>query len=97
MFFKKIPGIKDAIAFNNPKVHAVNKLLVFAVFEDEQKQHETIAAACELAVKQMGFLLVPSCIRAVKAVPRTPTGDPDRLACRKMVAKRAEVDLQEVE
>jgi long-chain acyl-CoA synthetase len=95
MFFKRIPGIRDAIAFNNPKIDSVNKVLVFAVFEDEQRQHEVIAAACDLAVKQMGFLMIPSCIRPVKAIPRTEAGDPDRLACRKMVARRAEIDIDD--
>lgn len=95
MFFKRIPGIRDAIAFNNPKIDSVNKVLVFAVFEDDQRQHEAIAAACDLAVKQMGFLMIPSCIRPVKAIPRTEAGDPDRLACRKMVARRAEIDIDD--
>lgn len=97
MFFKRIPGIVDAIAFNNPKIDAVNKVLVFAVFEDEHRINEIIATACELAASQMHFLLVPSCIRAVKSIPRTETGDPDRLTCRKLVARRAEIDLDDAD
>lgn len=95
MFFKKIPGIADAIAFNNPKIDAVNKVLVFAVFDDEQRKNEIIANVCELAAKQIGFLLVPSCIRSVRSIPRSEAGEPDRKACRRMVAQRAEIDFED--
>lgn len=94
-FFKHMPGIIDAIAFNNPKIEAVNKVLVFAVFEDEARKNEIIARICDLAANKMRFLLLPSCIRSVKTIPRTESGDPDRRACREMVARRAEIEIVE--
>jgi acyl-coenzyme A synthetase/AMP-(fatty) acid ligase len=91
MLFSAVPGIHEAISFLNPKPNAVEKVLVFVVFEKEAVRANVVDTACKLAKTKLGLLLTPSSIRGVAAIPRTEDGEPDRAACRKMVLERAQL------
>ena len=89
MFFRSIPGISDAIAFANPKPHAVEKILVFVVLGKEVERANVISVACERANTTLGLSIGADSVRPIDAIPRTEEGKPDRRACRKMVMARA--------
>jgi acyl-coenzyme A synthetase/AMP-(fatty) acid ligase len=91
MLFRTVPGIREAISFDNPKLNAVEKVLVFVVFEKDAARANVIDTACELARTKLGLLLTPSSFRGVDAIPQTEDGDPDRATCRKMVLQRTQL------
>lgn len=91
MLFSAVPGIREAIAFHNPKPNAVEKVLVFVVFEKDAPRANAVDTACELAKTKLGLPLSPSSFRSVETIPRTEDGDPDRAACRKLVLDRAQL------
>ncbi len=91
MLFGAVPGIREAISFHNPKPNAVEKVLVFVVFEKEAARANVVDTACELARTKLGLSLMPSSFRGVEAIPRTEDGDPDRATCRKMVLERTQL------
>lgn len=91
MLFSAIPGIHEAISFHNPKPNAVEKILVFVVFEKDAARANVVDAVCELARTKLGLSLMPGSIRGVDSIPRTEDGDPDRATCRKMVLQRTQL------
>ncbi len=91
MLFRAVPGIREAISFHNPKPNAVEKVLVFVVFEKEAARANVVDTACELARTKLGLSLMPSSIRGVDSIPRTEDGDPDRATCRKLVLQRTQL------
>ena len=91
MLFCAVPGIREAISFHNPKPNAVEKVLVFVVFEKDAARANVIYTAYALAKTKLGLSLMPSSIRGVEAIPRTEGGDPDRATCRKMVLERVQL------
>jgi acyl-coenzyme A synthetase/AMP-(fatty) acid ligase len=91
MLFSAVPGIREAISFHNPKPNAVEKVLVFVVFEKDAARANVIDTACELAKTKLGLPLTPSSIRGVDAIPQTEDGEPDRATCRKMVLQRTQL------
>lgn len=90
MFLSRVPGIKEAIAFQNPKSNAVSKVLVLAVFEAGTQPYEVMEAASQQMRQGLGVVVSPSAFRAVTAIPRDSDGDPDRKACQAMVMKYVE-------
>lgn len=97
MFFSGIPGVKEAIAFRNPKPRAVDLVLAWLVLEPNALDSEVIALACEAAKVQLGVLMMPSAMRVVQTIPRTPDGDPDRKACVSAVRARAGMGDEDTE
>jgi acyl-coenzyme A synthetase/AMP-(fatty) acid ligase len=91
MLFGAVPGIREAISFHNPKPNAVEKVLIFVVFEKDAARANVIDTACILARTKLGLLLTPGSFRGVEAIPRTEDGDPDRATCRKMVLERTQL------
>jgi acyl-CoA synthetase (AMP-forming)/AMP-acid ligase II len=89
MVFSSVPGIREAISFENPKPNALDKVLVLAVFEDDAARTDVIEAACEFANARLRLSIGANSIRPVNAIPRTEEGNPDRAACRSMVMQRA--------
>ncbi len=59
MLFNAIPGVREAISFHNPKPNAVEKILVFVVFEKDATRANVIDAACALAKTKLGLSLSP--------------------------------------
>ena len=91
MLFGAVPGIREAISFHNPKPNAVEKVLVFVVFEKDAARANVVDTACELARTKLGLSLMPGSFRGVEAIPRTEDGEPDRATCRKMVLQRTQL------
>ena len=91
MLFRAVPGIREVISFQNPKPNAVEKILVFVVFEKDAARANIVDTACALAKAKLGLSLTPGSFRGVEAIPRTEDGDPDRATCRKMVLQRTQL------
>lgn len=91
MLFRSVPGIRDAIAFHNPKPHAVDVVLVFVVFSEDAVRANVVDAACELVRVKLGLSIGTGSIREIDAIPRTEEGNPDREACRKLILERTQL------
>lgn len=91
MLFCSVPGIRDAISFHNPKPHAVDKVLVFVVFEKDAERANVIDAACRLAKNKLGLALGTRAITGIDTIPRTENETPDREACQRLVLARSEL------
>jgi acyl-coenzyme A synthetase/AMP-(fatty) acid ligase len=91
MLFCSVPGIRDAISFHNPKPHAVDKILVFVVFEKDAEKANVIEAACQLAKTKLRLSLGTRAVMGIHAIPRTENETPDRKACQRLVLARAEL------
>lgn len=91
MLFGSVPGVREAISIHNPKPNAVEKVLVFVVFEKDAARANVIDAACAVARTKLGLSLTPGSFRGVEAIPRSEDGDPDRATCRKMVLARTQL------
>ena len=89
MFFSAMPGIREAIVFRNPKPDAVDRILVFVVFEPTGDRAHIIDSACEQAEKHLSIVLMPRSIRSIDVIPRTKDGAPDRALCQALVRERA--------
>ncbi len=89
MLFSSVPGIREAISFHNPKPHAVDKVLVFVVFEKDVERANVIEAARQLAKSKLRLSLGMRSIIGVEAIPRTEKETPDREACQRLVLARA--------
>jgi acyl-coenzyme A synthetase/AMP-(fatty) acid ligase len=91
MLFRSVPGIRDAISFHNPKPHAIDMVLVFAVFDEDAVRANSVDIACELVKARLGLSIGTDSIRGIDAIPRTEDGNPDREACRKIVLERTQL------
>ena len=91
MLFCSVPGIRDAISFHNPKPNAIDKVLVFVVFEKDAEKINVIEAACQLAKTKLRLSMGTRAVIGIHAIPRTETEAPDREACQRLVMARAEL------
>ncbi|MGB9142944.1 MAG: class I adenylate-forming enzyme family protein [Aestuariivirga sp.] len=91
MLFRSVPGIRDAVAFHNPKPHAVDMVLVFVVLGEDAVPENVAEAACQIARTRIGLSISPSSIRGINEIPKTEDGSPDREACRRLVLKRTQL------
>jgi len=91
MLFCSVPGIRDAISFLNPKPHAVDKVLIFVVFEKDAEKANVIEAACQLARTKLRLSLGTRAVMGIDTIPRTENETPDREACQRLVLARAEL------
>lgn len=74
-------GIRDAVAFKNPKPDAKDEVFAFVVFEDGINQLQAAEVAKLRVEELLGNNFVPRVIRGVAGLPRLSDGTADRKAC----------------
>lgn len=89
LLFASVEGIREAIVFNNPKPSVEDRILIFVVYERDVDRGKLVAEVCRLAQAKIGVVLMPRCVRSIDAIPRTQSGEPDRLSCENLVRQRA--------
>mmetsp|Transcript_1313 Transcript_1313/g.2657 ORF Transcript_1313/g.2657 Transcript_1313/m.2657 type:complete len:486 (+) Transcript_1313:94-1551(+) len=82
---RSVAGIRDAVAFQNPKPNAPDELFAFVVYEEDANRvqaAEVIRLECE---ERLGASVAPAVIQGVAGIPRADDGTVDRAACQQLI------------
>lgn len=83
-----VPGVADAISFKNPKLKAVEELLVFIQFENLVDRDACLAAIRDALNTRLGLAIPVGNLHTIDRVPRDDEGEPKRKLCQEILLRR---------
>lgn len=82
---RSVDGIRDAVAFQNPKPGAPEELFAFVVYDDGANQVQAAEVARLECEERLGEAMVPVVIQGVAGIPRKDDGTVDREDCQRFI------------
>jgi len=82
-----VEGVKDAVAFKNPKAGAIDELFAFIVIEEGYNESQLKAIIRSRITERFGAAFAPRVIQPVAGLPRGLDELPDRKACAAFILK----------
>lgn len=86
---RSAPGVRDAVAFKNPKPDAKDEVFAFIVLEDGANMAQAITVAQLECEERLGVACRPEVINIVAGIPRDSEGLVDRAACAAFILELA--------
>lgn len=89
LVIQSVPGVREAISFENPRADRPDEIAAFVVFEDSAIRTQTIADVREAYHNTLKLPCFLGRIHGVDAVPRDAEGKPNRIICKSMLLERS--------
>ena len=80
-----VPGVRDAISIQNPRLDKADELVAYVEFESPDLRYEISQIITNTLDTRLGLPFVPRNIHAIDTVPRALDGTPLRARCREML------------
>lgn len=88
LVLKSVPGVQDAVSFENPRAERPDEIAAFVVFEPDTLHATTVAAIREAYQDTLKLPCFLGKIHSIDAVPRDADGVPNRVICKQMLLQR---------
>jgi len=92
MIAKTVPGVIDAVCFQNPIPAAQHPVIAFLVFAPDIDRFSATEQVMQMAAERVGHVFAHKNLRAIEEIPTTTDGQHDRKVCQAMVLRHAMSD-----
>ncbi len=92
MIAKTVPGVNDAVCFQNPIPATRHPVIAFLVFAPHIDRFAVTEQVMQQVAERLGHVFARKNLRAIDQIPLTADGQHDRKACQAMVLTQAKAD-----